>query len=137
MVSVHRELRKLLNTHSANSCWPVTGEPENDNSQSRLELNISPFMPISYSVIASFFNTDLASTPSNVHVLGIKKRYFGKGEYDGFCFCILCPPVFQSKVLQRLFPAAPKYESSTLRVENPSKTKRKAPGPSTTSAGKI
>lgn len=50
----------------------------------------------------------------------------------------MCPPVFQSKVLQRLFPAAPKYESSRLQVENPSDPpcgKRKASRPSGTSAG--
>lgn len=52
------------------------------------------------------------------------------------CFYILCPSVFQSKVLQRLFPAAPQYEPSTPPVENPSRTsrmKRKA----TRSSGKI
>eukprot|EP00066_Takifugu_rubripes_P025145 XP_011614411.1 PREDICTED: glutamate-rich protein 1 isoform X1 [Takifugu rubripes] len=45
--------------------------------------------------------------------------------------------VFQSKVLQRLFPAAPKYESSKLQVENPSNPpcrKRKASRPSATTA---
>lgn len=50
----------------------------------------------------------------------------------------LCLPVFQSKVLQRLFPAAPKHESSRLQVENPPNPpcrRRKASRPSATGAG--